>query len=87
MMESGQNILPTDPQDRRDVKILLTVGIHAGWPKNLAGFQGPFLTSLQALSDPKEDNIVGPWVWGVSKSYTGNGCPSQYCVCAASTHM
>ena len=45
------------------------MGIHVGWPKNLAGFQGPFLTSLQALSDPQEGNSGGPCVWA-SENHT-----------------
>ena len=64
-----------------------TVGRYTGWPKTLAGFRGTFITSLQALSDPQEGNIRGPWVWIVIKLYTGNRCPSKYCGCAASTRM
>ena len=60
---------------------------HAGWPKNLAGFQGPFLPSLQALSDPQEGKNGGPWVWGVRKPYTGDIVPSQHYGCASSTYM
>ena len=48
--ESGQHILPDDTHDSGNGKILLTLERQAGWPKNLAGFQGPFITSLQALS-------------------------------------
>ena len=63
------------------------MGRHAGWTENLAGFQGPFCTSLQALPDPQYSNISGPWVWDVIKSYTGDRGPSQHCGCAASTRM
>ena len=45
----------------------VNVGRHAGWTENLSGFQGPFQTSQQALTDPQESNSGGPWVWGVSK--------------------
>ena len=64
MMESGQHSLPDDPHNRRDGKILLTVGRHAGWPKHLAGFQGPFIS---ILSYPQEGNSGVPWVWAGSK--------------------
>ena len=50
--ESGQHRLPADPQDRREEKILWTVGRHAVWTENLAGFQRTFCTSLQLLPDP-----------------------------------
>ena len=36
--ESGQHCLLSDPQDRRDRKCLWTLGRHAGWTKNVAGF-------------------------------------------------
>ena len=85
--ESGKHCLPADPQDRKDGKILWTVGRHAGWNENLAGFQGPFLTSLQALTDTQESNSSCPWVWGVRKSYRGYRGPSQHCGCVASTCM
>ena len=35
----------------------------------------------------QEGNSVGPWVRGVSKPYTGEKLPSQYCGWAVSTHM
>ena len=57
------------------------------WTENLAVFQIPFHTSLQALPDPQESNISGPWVWGVRKSYTGGRGPSQHCGCAVITCM
>ena len=60
---------------------------HAGWTENLAGFQIPFRTSLQALLDPQESNSSFQWVWGFSKSYTGDRIPGQYCRCAVSTCM
>ena len=68
-------------------KILSTVGRHAGWTENLAGFQRPFRTSLQAPPDPQERNSSGPWVWGVRKSYTGDISPGQHYGCAASPRM
>ena len=35
-------------------KNLGALGRHAGWPKELAGLQGPFFASLQALPDPQK---------------------------------
>ena len=60
---------------------------HAGWTGNLAGFQGPSCTSLQALPDPQESDSSGPRLWGVSKSYTGHRGPSQHCGYATRTRM
>ena len=35
----------------------------------MAGVQGPYFTSQQALSDPQEGNSGGPYVW-TSKNHT-----------------
>ena len=66
---------------------MLTVVRHAGWTENLVIFQTTFLTSLQALLYPQESNSGGPWVWGVSKSYTGDRGLGQHCECTSSTCM
>ena len=51
----------------------------------MAGFQGPFHTSLQVLPDPQENKRGGSWVWGIIESFIGDRGPSQHCRCAAIT--
>ena len=45
------------------------MGTHAGCPKTPAGFQGPFITIPQALSDPQHKIAADHW-YGASENYT-----------------